>query len=240
MLEKLNGYEAFKNAREKAGYSCREFAKMADISLSGLVYYENGQRSLLGMPVKKALEVFGILDINVYDFYMDYFAEELDVTAAVAIWRESHPREYSVKKLNQRFKNRIFKLQERGQITPVMYEMLAERLRVIFGQVAKESMVVSDEFYEEYVLDFKYQIGKCIEDNRMQEEQLKNEIAIRIHDCILHSDYTYKDLSEMIGMHKRSLSDCKKNAMNCDYINLRMEHAMKICNVFSKRFEELF
>ena len=67
-MEELKGYEAFKNARENTGYSYREFAGIADISLSLLVYYENGQKSLLGMSVKKASEVFEILNISLYDY----------------------------------------------------------------------------------------------------------------------------------------------------------------------------
>lgn len=237
-MEDLKGYIAFKNARENAGYSYREFAGIADISLSLLVYYENGQKSLLGMPVKKAIEVFEILDISLQDFYSTYFSKELDVTDALIQWKNENLREYSVKKLYLRFKNRILKLKERERITPDMYESLFTEVQAVFKLLESDGLYISDEHYEEHILELEYLIGKCLENNLPEEEQLKNEAAIRINDCILRSDYSYKDLAAFIGITNRRLSNCK-NAEN-GYDDMKIENALKICNVFSVRFEEIF
>lgn len=237
-MEELKGYEAFKNARENTGYSYREFAGIADISLSLLVYYENGQKSLLGMSVKKASEVFEILNISLYDFYMTYFFKELDVTDAVNIWKKDNPREYSVKKLYQRFKNRLFKLRERERITLEMHDKLYADLQAVFKMLENEGPYISDDFYEDYILDLEYQIGKCLEENLPEEEKMKNETAIRINDCILHSDFSYKDLAAFVGITNRRLSNCKN--MENGYDDMKIENALKICNVFSKRFEDIF
>lgn len=237
-MEALKGYEAFKIARETAGYSYREFAGIADISLSLLVYYENGQKSLLGMSVKKAIEVFEILNVSLQDFYMAYYSNELNVDDVVAQWKKSNPREYSVKKLYQRLKNRIFKLRERERITLDMYERLYAELQAVFKVLEVEGAHISDKIYEEYILDLEYQIGKCLEENLPEEEKMKNEAAIRINDCILRSDYSYKDLAAFIGITNRRLSNCK-NTEN-GYDDMKIENAMKICNVFSVRFEDIF
>lgn len=237
-MEDLKGYEAFKNARENAGYSYREFAGIADISLSLLVYYENGQKSLLGMPVKKAIEVFEILNISLHDFYMAYYSKELGVENVIAQWKKDNPREYSVKKLYQRLKNRIFKLRERERITPDMHERLYANLQAVFKVLEGESSYISDKIYEEYIWDLEYQIGKCLEDNLPEEEQMKNEAAVRINDCILRSDFSYKDLATFIGITNRRLSNCKNTESGYD--DMKVENAMRICNVFSVRFEDIF
>lgn len=237
-MEGLKGYEAFKNARENAGYSYREFAGIADISLSLLVYYENGQKSLLGMSVKKAIEVFEILNVSLQDFYMAYYSNELDVEDVVAQWKKDNPREYSVKKLYQRLKNRIFKLRERERITPDMHERLYTDLQAVFNALEGEGTHISDEIYEEYIWDLEYQIGKCLEENLPEEEQMKNETAIRINDCILRSDYSYKDLAAFIGITNRRLSNCKNTESG--YEDMKIENALKICNVFSMKFEDIF
>lgn len=237
-MESIKGYEAFKSAREKTGYSYREFAGMADISLSLLVYYEKGQKSLLGMPVKKAIEVFEILNISLQDFYMTYYFKELDVSDSLIQWKKDNPREYSVKKLHQRLKNRIFKLRERERITLDMYEGLFASLETTFKVLEADGTFISDELYKEYILELQYQIGKCLEENLPEEEQMKNQVAIEINNLILRSDYSYKDLAAFIGITNRRLSNCK-NAEN-GYDDMKIENALKICNVFSVRFEDLF
>lgn len=237
-MEGLKGYEAFKNARENVGYSYREFASIADISLSMLVYYENGKKSLLKMSVKKAVEVFEILNISLQDFYMTYYFDELDVKDAVAQWKKDNPREYSVKKLYQRLKNRIFKLKERERITLDMHKKLYANLQAISKVLKEEGAYISDEIYEEYILDLQSQIGKCLEENLPEEEQMKNEVSIRINECVLRSDYSYKDLATFIGITNKRLSNCK-NAEN-GYEDMMIENALKICNVFSVKFEDLF
>ncbi len=237
-MEGLKGYEAFKNARENAGYSYREFAGIADISLSLLVYYENGQKPLLGMSVRKAIEVFGILNISLHDFYMTYYFKELDVTDAVGQWKRNNPREYSIKKLFQRIKNRLLKMKERERISQDVYERLLAEVQAVFRVLEREGAYITDELYGEYILELEYRIGKCLEDNLPEEEQLKNEAAIRINDCILHSDFSYKDLAAFIGITNRRLSNCK-NSEN-GYDDMKIENALKICNVFSMRFEDIF
>ncbi len=237
-MEELRGYEVFKVARENAGYSYREFAAIADISLSLLVYYESGQKSLLGMSVRKAIKVFEILNISLQDFYLSYYYKEIDVSEVINQWERDNPREYSIKKLYQRLKNRIFKLRERKRIASDIYEKLYTDLQATFKLLEKEGTFITDEQYEMYVLEFEYQIGKCLEDNLPEEEQMKNETAIRINDCILHSDYSYKDLASFLGITNRRLSNCK-NADN-GYDDMKIETALKICNVFSAKFEDLF
>jgi len=237
-VKALKGYEAFKNARENVGYSHREFAGIADIGLSMLVYYENGKRSLLKMSAKKAVEVFEILNISLQDFYMTYYFDELDVKDAVAQWKKDNPREYSVKKLYQRLKNRIFKLKERERITFDMHKKLYANLQAIFKVLKEEGAYISDEIYEEYILDFQSQIGKCLEENLPEEKQMKNEVSIRINECVLRSDYSYKDLATFIGITNIKLSNYK-NAEN-GYEDMMIETALKICNVFSVKFEDIF
>ena len=237
-MKNLLGYEAFKRARENTGYSYREFAGIADISLSLLVYYENGNKSLLAMPVKKAIEVFDILNISIHDFYMTYYKKELDMSDAKRQWQMDNPREYSIKKLSQRLKIRIFKLKERNRITQGMYDALLANMHTTFGLLEPGRETISDEFYEEHILNIECQIGKCLEKNLPEEEQIKNESAKRINDCILRTDYSYKDLATLIGITNRRLSNCKNSEKGYD--DMKIENAMKICNVLSVRFEDIF
>lgn len=237
----MEGYEALKKARENMGYSMREFASVADISLSSLVYYENGKKSLLSMPVKKARHIFKLLQLSIDDFFGLYYQMELDISSNLQHWKETNKREYLYDKLQLRYYNRIFKLKERERFTDEFYNHLFDLYQHSFFELKKvtdKEGYISDESYDLYIIPLNYQIKSYLEKILPETDKIKSKTSVQINECIFCSDYTYKDVANFAGIEQHRFSKCMNTVTGFE--DMKIGTVLKICKVFNKRFDELF
>lgn len=237
----MEGYEAFKKLREQLGMTTREFASKAGIALSTLVYYENGKKSLLNLPIKKAIILFDILQCEISQFYLEYYPLESVVEKKVEEWKLAHPREYDYNKLFVRIKNRLMQQKSRARLPDEIYLSLENRFYILFDKLAEETDKqgkISDQAYSELVVPYLHDLGCALEDSLPEEQKYKNEISKRINDKLLYTDYTYKDLATLVDIHECRISSCMTN--KGDFMDIRIGTAIKICLVLEETIENIF
>lgn len=237
----MEGYEAFKRLREQSGMTTREFANKANIALSTLVYYENGKKSLLNLPVKKAVIIFNLLQYPVSQFYLKYYPLQSTIEDKISEWKLAHPREYDYKKLFVRIKNRLMQQKSRARIPDDLYLVLEEKFFILFDKLAENTDnqgQISDQAYSELVLPYLHDLGCALENSLPETEKYQNEISKRINDKLLYTDFSYKDLADIVDIHECRISSCMNN--KGDFMDIRIGTAIKICLVLEETLEKLF
>lgn len=64
----MEGYEVIKERRIERGYTLKDFAELAGIVKTTLMYYENGTWDLRKLTLGRAIPMFRALELNIEDF----------------------------------------------------------------------------------------------------------------------------------------------------------------------------
>lgn len=231
----------FKNKREKTGMSMRDFAKQAGMSLSVLISLSNGTQDFTHIPMAKAVRLFSLIDTSVSEFYaLFYPVLQEDVQKKQLEWNQKHQMELDPATLSIRFYNRISKIKTRGRLSAEQIDVLLADHSILFTDlksVVSPAGLIPEDIYREKILPFSYKIKLMLEDSLPEEDQIKNETSSIINDQVLHSEYSYADIAEIIGVTSRRLSMCKKSQDGYD--NMKIGTFLKLCYALKLDFEEV-
>ena len=231
----MEGYEAFKKLRMKSGLSVRGFSAAADISPRSLSYYENGEKSLLYVPVEKAIRIFSLFNVKISAFYQEYYPYIVICTeVAVSKWKTANKREVSREIISRRLKNRIYKIKERKQETYFSFseilEIYEKQMSLLSDELGDRDEV-SEEEYDQYVMPVIYTIRKT------GSTISSDPVTSSMMEAYYHTEYRFSDLAFLSGITQQSL----KGRINRNELNkLHIETMLKLCLILGINFEELF
>lgn len=232
----MRSYQLFKERREATGLTVREFCEKVNISTGAFVEYQNGTKSLLCLPLGKAVRIFSVIDIDIEKFYDEYFPElRQEVTQKLAKWHSEHVIELNFDKLRRRYRTRIAKAKERKTLPDAEIDALLHDFRKIFIELemcVNDKGMISETLYDERILPFSYIMKQKLEGN-----EIKNEISKLINDGLLKSEMTYAELGDIVDVTPRRLTMCKTSQEG--YSSMKISSVLKICYALNVPFDTI-
>ena len=231
----MNGQEALKHYRKLKGYSILQLALMLELSTRSISYYESGESPITSMPVSKAVEMFKLLDVNIENFFDEYYPYKKDVDGKIQLWREKHPRTLEVKVLKKRMYLRLAKIKERNNISTTRLELLYSDFNKTFDELVvemDESGYITDTVYERVVIPLMYNVKV-----EMQKTP-KDFICKRILEGVLKTEYSVKDIAGFCNITHQHLAWCMKGKN--DIRKMHIGIVLELCYVLNLDFTEVF
>lgn len=223
----MDGKDRLKELRVNSGYTVRAFALLMDISTATVFGYESGQKSIISMPVYRAVEMFDALHASLCDFLHEYYDLENPLCEGKM---RSTPEDVEallceIKKLE----NRIHKNLERKKIEPSM----AEKLFGMLSQAKKGNAPVADR-YEKCVRTVSYAIRKTLKPIDASLPKA-NQLII---DGLYRKDITYDILGQMCGINTNQMRHSMQSPEGV--WRMHVGHVYRICYLLELDFEEIF
>lgn len=219
-------YEFFKYKREETGMSVRKFCEKVGISVASCVGYQNGTKSLLYISLEKAVQIFSVLDIDIEQFYEEFFPELKEgITDKIKEWEIRHQPELAYVKLRSRYRNYIAKIKERKLLPTEVIEQLQQEYKEIFNELemcADSNGNISESLYRESVVAFSFKIKQ-----RIENEKIKNPVSKLVNDYLLRKEMTYVDLAAIVDLHTDVLTKAKLSLKG--YSSMNISSVLRIC-----------
>lgn len=232
----MKSYQLIKEQREATGLTVKEFCEKVNISIGAFVEYQNGTKSLLCLPLGKAVRIFSVIDIEIEKFYDKYFPElRQEIAQKLAKWHVEHPAELNLDKLKRRYRARIAKAKERKFLPDIEIDGLLCDYKDTFKELemcVNDRGMISMALYEERILSLSYAMKQKIEGG-----EIKNAVSKLINDAILKSEMTYADLGGIAGVTPRRLTMCKTSPEG--YSSMKIGSVLKICYALNVPFDNI-
>ncbi len=232
----MGSYQIIKEQREAAGLTIQEFCEKAGISTGAFVEYQNGTKSLLCIPLGKAVRMFSLIGIDIEKFYDGHFPGLRQETAQkLEEWRLGHPAELDFGKLKSRYRMRIAKMKERKFLSGMEADGLLCDYNGIFKELERHvdiNGMIPEQVYREMVLPLSYGLKQKQEGNK-----IRNAVSALLHEAILKSGMTYADLGEIAGVTPRRLTACKTSPEG--YSSMKISSVLKICHALNVPFDDI-
>lgn len=232
----VRSYQIFKERREATGLTVREFCEKVNISTGAFVEYQNGTKSLLCLPLGKAVRIFSVIDIDIEKFYDEYFPELWQETEKKLVkWRSEHPAELKLDKLRRRYRARIAKAKERKTLIDVEIDDLLRDFKKTFKELemcVDDKGMISKTLYDEKILPLSYKMKQ-----KLDGSEIENDVSNLINDAILKSEMTYAELGDIVDVTPRRLTMCKTSKEG--YSSMKIGSVLKICYVLNIPFDTI-
>lgn len=229
-------YEFFKQKREETGMTVREFCQKVSISVGACVEYQNGTKSLLYIPLEKAVRIFSVMDIHIEKFYNDYFPElKEDTLKKVTEWESKQKPELDLMKLQRRYRTSIAKIKERKILSDAAIENLLQEHKNLFKELEMQTDsngMLPEALYKEKILPFSCKIKQ-----QTEKEKIKNPVSRLINDAMIKKEITYSELAGIVDITPVSLT-CAKTSLK-GYSSMKISSVLKICYVLNIPFDHI-
>ena len=229
----MTGHSAFKQLRIDTGLTIRNFAASAGIAPRTLTYYENGEKSLLNMPVEKALTIFSFFPVNVSEFYYENYPIKSVTNVRIDQWKANHNRETNKEIIRGRLKNRIYKLKERSRYDEYIEQILVEfekQMTLLYNHTESRQNITEEE-YLQYVSPVLYLLKKP------PGEHITDPVLATVMEAYYHSEYSFADLSYLSGVSQQHL---KERFSKNELLRLHIETMLVLCICLGLDFDEVF
>ena len=231
----MTSYLFFREKREATGLTLREFGDKVNVSVSSLTEYQNGNKSLLSLPLNKAIRIFQAMNVDLEVFYSDFFPELREETVQkVNLLKAEKHIELDYEKLKQRYRVRIAKIKERKKLSNSEIETLLSIFKNTFEALEAQtdfSGKISEKLYMEKIVPFSHMLKK-----KLTEDKIKNAAAAFIDDAFLKNDMTYAELGHIVDVTPKRLTMCRTSEEG--YSNMKIGSVLKICYALNVPFKE--
>lgn len=231
----MNGYEAIKNKRIEKGYSLKEFAELLGIVNTTLIYYENGTSDLRKLPLGKAVSMFGALQLDIENFFEEYYSVKRIMDEKVENWHQCHPRVDDFEVLKGRLYARCYKACARSRASVGKRDALMKKCKDtlrILSMHKKEDGCIPDSAYKEYILPLQYEI------NMLNEREYPNPITAQITGALYKSELNQQSICELCEISVKNFDKYKNGSL--DYCSMRVVTALNLCAALELEFSKVF
>lgn len=232
----MTGYEYFKQKRIEKGYSVRQFGKVAGITPRMVSYYEAGEKSIERMPLNRINKLFGLLEIDIVEFFDCYYPYKENMDRAVENWKLENPVEYDFQKTKKKIYARLAQIKGRGVVEESKLNRIYDMYENFFCHECRKNLIgntISEEYYKKFINPILYQIKLA-----MSGDLPENDISRSIMDAFYKSNYKMKDVSKMCGIAPQNLNYYINGKF--DYGSLHTDTALKLCYLLKLDFNKLF
>lgn len=225
----MDGKDKLKELRVNSGYTIRAFALLMDMSPAVVFGYESGQKSITSIPVYRAVEMFDLFHVSLYDFLHEHYDLEAPLCGEIV---KDTPNDakvllYEINKLEKR----IHKNFERKKIEPDMAAELFSMLSLARENPNDDPPV---DVYEKYVCPVSYLIKKTLKPINPSLPEA-NQLII---DGLYRKDLSYDLLAQMCGVN---YDHVRKSIQKMEGVwHMHVGLVYRICYLLGLQFEEIF
>lgn len=231
----MTSYLFLREKREATGLTLREFCDKVNVSVSSFTEYQNGNKSLLCIPLNKGIRIFKALSIDLETFYSDFFPELREETIQkVNLVKADRCIELDFEKLKQRYRVRIAKIKERKKLSNAEIETLLSIFKSTFEELETQIDLngrIPENLYMEKIVPFSYVLKK-----KLAVDKIKNSAAALIDDAFLKSGMTYAELGYIVDVTPKRLTMCRTSEEG--YSNMKIGSVLKICYALNVPIKE--
>lgn len=228
----MTGNEYLKKRREELGLSIRGFASICDLSPRVVTYYEAGEKQIGSVPVRKGLQMFHVLNLDLKEYFNTYFPCEEEIKDKIIIWHTEHSRVYDCAVLKKRFASRISKIKARSNLSLIDFDRIYMSYRDCFESDVSEVSILSDEQYEQYILPLDSQIREAL--SPLPENKISREIL----SAIYHTDFSIMDVAAICQVTRHHLGACLEGKYDIEQIRISL--ALRLCAALDLDFDDVF
>lgn len=232
----MTGYEFIKQKRIEKGYSIRQFSKAVDITPRMVSYYEAGEKPIEHIPLYKVNKMFGLLEIDIEEFFDCYYPYKHDMDLEIEKWKLDNPIECDFQMIKKKIYARLAQIKSRGVIEESKLERIYNMYDDFFCNEQRKYLMdnsISENDYNKFVNPILYQIKL-----NMSGGLPENYISSSIMNAFYQSSYKIKDVSKICGIASQNLNYYINGRY--DYGSLHVDTALKLCYLFKLDFKKLF
>lgn len=227
----MNGKEALKHYRNEKGYTIRQLAALLQVSPKTVYSYESKDVQVTSMPVSRAIVYFGLLGVDVEEYFDSFYPYKEELSAKVEKWHTDNLVELSYDKLKTRLTQRITKAKERQILSESLYEEIYTQclssFELLKGKTDSNGFI-SVVDHEKYIVPIYKRLK--METYLIEDAYFKDKFA--------EAPYNLSELAEI----------CDINGVYLTYVvnGKRALHTMhiitmlKLCYVLQLDFKKLF
>lgn len=231
----MEGYEVIKERRIGKGYSLKDFAQLIGIVKTTLVYYENGTWDLRKLSLGKAIPLFDALELDIEDFFEEYYSIKSTMNEKVNKWYQEHPRLLDYEVLKGRLYDRCYKACMRSNVSAEKREALMVKCKDtlhFLSNCKMEDGLISEDIYNGHILPLQYEISM------LNEKEYLNPVTEQIVEALYKSGLIQRDMCELCGISVKNFAKYKNGSMK--YHSMRIETALNLCVVLNLKFDKVF
>jgi len=231
----MEGYEAIKKRRIEKGYSLKDFAELAGVVTTTLLYYENGTWDLRRLSLGKAVPMFDALGLSIEDFFEEYYSVKSAMDEKRTIWQKEHPGITDCAVLKGRLYDRCYKACMRSRASAekrgALMAKCKDTLHILSG-CKTEDGCISEDAYKKYVLPLQYEISM------LDEKEYPSPVTGQITEALYRSGMSQRDMCGLCGISAKNFAKYKNGSM--EYSSMRVETALNLCTVLGLEFDKVF
>lgn len=231
----MEGYEVIKERRIERGYTLKDFAELAGIVKTTLMYYENGTWDLRKLTLGRAIPIFRALELNIEDFFEEYYSVKSAMNEKIKKWHQEHPRILDREVLKGRIYDRCYKACMRSKAPAARRGALMDKCKDtmhILSNCKTQDGCIPEDIYKEYILPLQYEISM------LDEKEHPNPVTSQIVEALYKSGLSQRDMCELCGVSVKNFAKYKNGSMG--YHSMRIETALNLCVVLGLEFDKAF
>lgn len=227
----MNGKEALKHYRNEKGYTIRQLAALLQVSPKTVYSYESKDVQVTSMPVSRAIVYFGLLGVDVEEYFDSFYPYKEELSAKVEKWHTDNLVELSYDKLKTRLTQRITKAKGRQILSESLYEEIYTQclssFELLKGKTDSNGFI-SVVDHEKYIVPIYKRLK--METYLIEDAYFKDKFA--------EAPYNLSELAEI----------CDINGVYLTYVvngkrelqTMRVITVLKLCYVLQLDFKRLF
>lgn len=227
----MNGKEALKHYRNEKGYTIRQLAALLQVSPKTVYSYESKDVQVTSMPVSRAIVYFGLLGVDVEEYFDSFYPYKEELSAKVEKWHTDNLVELSYDKLKTRLTQRITKAKARQILSESLYEEIYTQclssFELLKGKTDSNGFI-SVVDHEKYIVPIYKRLK--METYLIEDAYFKDKFA--------EAPYNLSELAEI----------CDINGVYLTYVvngkrelhTMRIITMLKLCYVLQLDFKKLF